>query len=229
MPEVIVVCEGQTEREFCRSVVAPGLVAHNVWLHATLVGKPQRKRGGIREWPVYRDELLRLGRQRADWYVGVLVDYYAMPESWPGRAEAPTKQPEERGRYVEESILRHLETEMGGRLVPCVQLHEFESLLFVSPEATAGSLATLASDLSAPRLGAMLSAVVEQCGGRVEQIDDSPQTAPSKRLAAMASRYDKVAWGVSAAAAAGLDVLREGCPWLDRWVSALEQLGGAHG
>lgn len=49
MREVIVLCEGQTEQEFCRSVVAPVLGRAGVYVSATLVGKPQRKRGGIRD------------------------------------------------------------------------------------------------------------------------------------------------------------------------------------
>ena len=225
MPEVIVLCEGQTEKEFCRSVVAPALLPRDVALSATLVGSPQRKRGGIREWAVYRKEILRLGAQRMDWHVAVLVDYYAMPASWPGRDTAGAKAPDERGLHVEAAIRLDLSNELGARIVPCVQLHEFESLLFVDPDVTARRLASLATDLRSEQLTAALSAVVTASGG-VERIDDSPETAPSKRLKAIASRYDKVGWGIPAVEAAGLPVLRAGCPWLDRWVSALEQLGG---
>jgi hypothetical protein len=226
MREVIVLCEGQTEKEFCRSVIAPAVASHNVTLSARLGGEPQQRRGGIREWDAYRKEVLKLGRQRMDWHVALLVDYYAMPSSWPGRGSASAKPPDERGRHVEEAIRSDLSIELGTRIVPCVQLHEFESLLFVDPAATAQRLASLATDLRSEQLTAALSAVVTACGG-VERIDDSPQTAPSKRIKAIAARYDKVGWGIPAVEAAGLPVLRAGCPWLDRWVSALEQLGEA--
>ena len=227
MRDVIVLCEGQTEREFCRSVIAPGLHRAGVSVAGTLVGKPQRKRGGISAWPVYRNEIRRLAKQRVDWHVGVLVDYYAMPDSWPGRATAPGKPPADRGLHVEDALRDDLDADMGGRFIPCVQLHEFESLLFAVPETTAESLQSNAGDFSADLIEGKLNEVLEQCGGLVEQIDDGPTTAPSKRLATILPRYDKVAWGVLAADAAGLDELRAGCPWLDRWLSSLESIGGA--
>lgn len=227
MRDVIVICEGQTEREFCRSVVAPGLHGANVSLAGTLVGKPQRKRGGIREWNVYKQEILSLAKQRSDRHIGVLVDYYAMPDSWPGRTTAPSKPHANRGLHVEDALRNDLESDIGDRFVPCVQLHEFESLLFVKPEATATSLASQASSSSAEWIAGKLSDVLQDCDGKVEQIDDSPATAPSKRLISILPRYDKVAWGVLATNEAGLDDLRQGCPWLERWLSHLESIGEA--
>lgn len=217
-------CEGQTEREFCRSVVGPGLGVAGVSVAGTLVGRPGRKRGGIREWPVYRKELLRLAKERHSRVVGVLVDYYAMPESWPGRAEAARKASGERGRHVEQAVADDLSAELGDRFVPCVQLHEFEALMFVAPDVSARSLENRAKR-DGVRIERELAGVVEECGGSVELIDDSPLTAPSKRIAAIVPRYDKVAWGVVVAGEAGLDRLRMGCPWLDRWLRRLEALG----
>ncbi len=77
MLDLIVVCEGQTEREFCRQVIAPHIAASGVALAGTLVGKPQKKRGGIRPWQTYRGELLRLAKERPERHLAVLVDYYA--------------------------------------------------------------------------------------------------------------------------------------------------------
>jgi len=62
------------------------------------------------------------------------------------------------------------------------------------------------------------------CGGNVEQINDSPHTAPSKRLIGIMPAYDKVAWGVTAAASISIPNLRHGCPWLDRWLTQIADL-----
>jgi len=226
MVDVAIVCEGDTEREFCKSVISPYLCARNVALWGTLVGRTGRKRGGIRDWDVYRRELVRHAKERDDRQVGVLVDFYAMPASWPGRSEATTMPAVERGEYVEKALIADLNEELQGRFVPCVQLHEFETLLFVAPEVTARSLSMRATDKSAAVLNRRLVQVVQECGG-VEQIDDNPATAPSKRLVKIVNRYDKVAWGVSAVSEVGLDVLRDGCPWLNRWLTSLEALGEA--
>ena len=227
MLDVLVLCEGQTEREFCRNVIAPHVAASGIELAGTLVGKPQRKRGGVRPWSVYRGELLRLAKQRTDRHVAVLVDYYAMPDSWPGRKDSRTKPIAQRGSYVEEMLKKDLSNELIRRFHPCVQLHEFESLLFVDPDISALSIAVGGSPINDTVIAKQMKAIKNECSGLVEQINDSPETAPSKRLAKIMPGYDKVAWGVTAAADISLPTLRSGCPWLDRWLKELEGQRGA--
>lgn len=226
MPELLVVCEGQTEREFCRSVVAPAVSSAGVWLAGTLVGKPQRKRGGISGWNLYRSELVRLAKQRGDRHVGLLVDYYAMPASWPGRASAMTMPPLARGVHVEEALQQDLARELAGRFHPCVQLHEFESLLFVEPQHTAMKLAIMSASVNPETLVREFQEIAEGCGGSVELIDDSPEHAPSKRIGRLVPTYDKVAWGVTAVMDLDVQDLRAGCAWLDRWLGRIERISG---
>jgi len=224
MLDLIVLCEGQTEREFCRQVVGPYVVASGVALAGTLVGKPQRKRGGIRPWIVYRAELERLAKERADRHLAVLVDYYAMPDSWPGRMESRGKPAGDRGVHVENCLSAEGNAIFAGRFHPCVQLHEFESLLFVDPDIAAMSIAVGGGAINHQSLATQMKAIRAECGGSVEQINDSPELAPSKRLTAIARGYDKVAWGVTAVADVSVPVLRDGCPWLDRWLTRIANL-----
>jgi hypothetical protein len=46
MLDMIVICEGQTEREFCRAAIAAYLAASGIALAGTLVGKPQKNAAG---------------------------------------------------------------------------------------------------------------------------------------------------------------------------------------
>jgi hypothetical protein len=223
MPEVIVVCEGQTEREFCRELIAPEVAMHGVMLAGTLVGKPQRKRGGIRDWPIYRSELLRLAKERSDRHLAVLVDYYAMPSSWPGRTTSSTRLKPERGKHIEEALRADLANELPARFHPCVQLHEFEALLFVDPDLAALSIAVGGGRIH-PQAAAQMSSIKSEFGNLVESINDDPENAPSKRITRIVPGYDKVAWGVTAAKDVTLPVLRAGCPWLDRWLTALTNI-----
>lgn len=225
MPDVIVLCEGHTEREFCRSVIAPVLAPKGVYLSGTLVGKTHRKQGGIRPWQVYKNELTLLSKQRPDWVLSVLVDYYAMPLCWPGRTEAKGLPLADRGRHIEDAVVDDLAGTISNQMVPCVQLHEFESLLFVDAEATALNIAVGAGYDDEALLTKKIQAIADEFKGKVEAINDSPNTAPSKRLIEICGSYDKVAWGPPSARDAGLDALREACPWLDRWMTALEMLG----
>lgn len=226
MLELIVLCEGQTEREFCRNVVAPYVGTDGIALAGTLVGKPQRKRGGIRPWPTYRNELLRLAKERSIRHLAVLVDYYAMPECWPGRVTSKRLPLSQRGLHVEDELRTDLAVELPGRFHPCVQLHEFESLLFVDPDMSALSIAVGGGLSRHEHVAQRMKDIKTKCGGSVEAINDDPETAPSKRLIKLISGYDKVAWGVTAAEDVSMPTLRAGCPWLDRWLTTIVDLAG---
>lgn len=223
MLEVIIACEGQTEREFCRSVLKPYLASKGINLSGKLVGKPGNRRSGIRPWNTYRDDMIRTARENPLRHVGFLVDYYGMPISWPGRAEAENATILDRGKKVEVAVRVNLDS-LGSRFHPCVQLHEFEALLFVNPEITALSLSIAAPYLDHETIADQLAKIKEQSQGNVEQINDSVSNAPSKRLRKIVPGYDKVAYGVTCTSDVTVDALRLGCPWLNRWLSEIESL-----
>jgi hypothetical protein len=152
-----------------------------------------------------------------------------LPESWPGRTAANAKPRDKRGEHVEKLLGEDLAELLGDRFHPCIELHEFESLLYVNPELSALSIAIGAGYSDADDLAEKLSGIKEECGGSVEHIDDSPETAPSKRLIAIVPGYRKVLWGVTAAADTGVEALRAGCPWLERWLASLEGVGQSSG
>lgn len=66
--------------------------------------------------------------------------------------------------------------------------------------------------------------VIEECGSP-EKINNSPQTAPSKRLERWAhGRYGKTTSGIVIARAIGIDKMRKKCPLFNSWLFKLESL-----
>ena len=59
-----------------------------------------------------------------------------------------------------------------------------------------------------------------------EDVNDGPDTAPSKRLERLLPGYSKPLHGPLATEGAGLAALREACPRFDGWVRRLESLAG---
>ncbi|MDV7397185.1 DUF4276 family protein, partial [Arthrospira platensis SPKY1] len=57
-----------------------------------------------------------------------------------------------------------------------------------------------------------------------EEINDHPQTAPSKRLISLLKGYDKALHGPLVALDIGLDRLRVENPRFDAWIKRLEAL-----
>lgn len=109
-------------------------------------------------------------------------------------------------------------------------LRRFSSARAATP--TAPRLVT-ASSFEAGKLAALVADAVSRAGGP-ERVNDSPRTAPSKRLeqwierhAPVHMRYSdrtKVRHGAGLAVRLGLPAIRKACPRFDAWLSRLEGL-----
>jgi Domain of unknown function (DUF4276) len=155
-----------------------------------------------------------------------MVDYYALPRSepraWPGRAKSvDLTHAEEKAACIEAALGTDLASSMGAdfnsdRFVPFVVMHEFEGLLFSDCTAFShsigrtdleGSLRTIRDQFATP-----------------EEINDSQDTAPSKRIQALVPGYQKPLLGVLAILEIGLDAIRRECPHFNGWLKKLESL-----
>ena len=142
MTRVLALVEGQTEENFVDSVLAPHLYAFGYTaVSARLLGNARQRsrRGGIRQWDSNRQDILNRLREDNAVLVTTMVDYYGLPDTWPGRRESSSLGSlRERADMVERAILADIAGSLGGefeaqRFVPYVVMHEFEGLLFSDP------------------------------------------------------------------------------------------------
>jgi Domain of unknown function (DUF4276) len=229
MSRLLVIVEGQTEETFVREVLRPHLRQSGfVAVDARLMGNVRQRirRGGVRRWPSIKKDLLSHLAQDRDAALGVMVDYYGMPESddggWPGRAEASALPAAKRGAAVEKAIIEEIMREMGNsfdprRFIPCVVVHEFEGLLFSDCRAFAQSLGR-------PELAQRFQEIRNQFQ-TPEEINDSPTAAPSKRVEKLVAGYEKPLLGTLAALGIGLDTIVRECQHFGQWVRRLELFG----
>ena len=122
---------------------------------------------------------------------------------------------------VEESMAEDLIADMGNRVnpqrfVPFVVMHEFEGLLF-------SDCAAFSNGIGRPNLESDFRAIRNQFA-TPEEIDDSPLTAPSKRIQALVPGYQKPLLGTLAALTIGLARIRGECPHFNEWLDRLESL-----
>lgn len=131
------------------------------------------------------------------------------------------------GRTVQE-LETHLRDKVGNRIsaswnetkvFPYVQRHEFEGLLFADVEAFGGLIDVPDESVAALR-------TVRVRFPTPEDINDDPDTAPSKRIVGAIPRYQKAVHGPQVAMAMGLAAIRAECPRFNEWVSRLESLSG---
>ena len=199
-------------------------------VNARLMGNARRRdrRGGVKSWTSVREEIVRHLREDAGRVVTTMVDYYGMPRTgsraWPGRTEASTVPLPERARAVENSLSTSVLEAMNitfnpSRFVPYVMMHEFEALLF-------SDCAAFGRGVGRPDLGHAFQRIRDTFGNP-EEIDDSPETAPSKRVERLVHGYEKPLLGTLAALEIGLGTMRHECPHFGSWLDRLEQLPGS--
>lgn len=228
---LLVHVEGETEETFSNEILRPHLVEagyHSV--DARIIGNARQRsrRGGIRGWPQVKQDIVRHLRQDDAAIATTMVDYYALPlsgqKAWPGRAEAAEKPFHERAAVIEAALLADVKNEMGSsfdvkRFVPFVVMHEFEGLLF-------SDCAGFAKGIGRPDLAPDLSTIRNQFT-TPEEINDSPITAPSKRIEQLIPEYQKPIHGNVAALEVGLKKIKEECPHFKGWLNDLEKLAMA--
>jgi hypothetical protein len=225
MPRLLVHVEGKTEEMFVKNLLSEHLIQHGYQrVSARIVGNSRlrERRGGIRAWEAVRRDILDHLAEDPGAIATTLVDFYALPQSWPGRAEASGKRgASSKAEHLESALLADLVGSAGGRFnprrfVPFVLMHEFEGLLFSHPENLASAIKR-----------ADLTAVFTEIRGRFEtpeDINDSEHTAPSKQILSVYPLYQKPLQGTQASTAIGLATIRTECPHFHNWLIRLESL-----
>lgn len=226
MARLLVHVEGETEESFVNELLAEHLYTYGYELvSARLVGNARlrEKRGGIRAWGTVRKDILNHLKEDPGCLATMMVDYYGLPQTgeraWPGRAEAGKLPFPEKAACVENALLADVADALGGefearRFLPFVVMHEFEGLLFSDCKA-------FADGIGQPQLARPFRDIRQQ-SATPEEIDDSPITAPSKRVEALVEGYEKPLLGTLAALSIGLLTIRAECPHFRDWLGRLE-------
>lgn len=227
MARLLVHVEGQTEERFVNELLRPHLKAFDYeHVSARLIGNSRQRdhRGGIvHGWPAVRQGIVNHLRQDPRCLVTTMIDFYGLPregpKAWPGRDLAARKTFAEKPLTVEHALCADIALAMGTdfnpkRFLPFVVMHEFEALLFSDCEQFAQGIQQAKLARSFGEIRAQF-----RCP---EEINDSPQTAPSKRVEALVQGYQKPLLGAGAAERVGLASMRKECPHFRDWLTQLE-------
>lgn len=97
-----------------------------------------------------------------------------------------------------------------------IQLHEFEALLFSSNKGFSKWMGQKESEQTNDIINRFDSP---------EDINTTPEGAPSKRLLAIDSNYDKVMQGNLIALEVGIEAMLKECPRFKNWIDLLIEKG----
>lgn len=217
MKRVIVICEGQTEHEFCKDVINPFLLAKNIFVQAPLIKKSG---GGIVPWEILKKQIEIHLKQEPEAIVTTLIDYYGIPEkyNYPGWTEAHNVQDKTlRMDILENAMCQSLSKKWQHRFIPYIQLHEFEGLLFSDIKIFTNNF----TDDEFVDFTAFEK--IFETFPNPEDINDGEVSAPSKRLLYHIKGYNKIIYGAGLAQETGLTRIREKCPRFNSWINKIQQ------
>ncbi len=189
--------EGPTEERFTKMVLAPYLAAKNIDITPVSLG------GNVSVDRI-KSELKRLCNNFD--YVTTFYDFYGFKK----------KQESENKQSLEQRIQETMHAGVKPKLIPYVQMYEFEGILFSCPES-------VQQILNEPGVTAWCQQVLDEFNGNPEAINNSPETAPSKRLESKTG-YRKTTHGPNIAKEIGIDQLRAMCTGFNDWLAKLETL-----
>ncbi|MGA7722082.1 MAG: DUF4276 family protein [Ignavibacteriaceae bacterium] len=218
MPKkVLILVEGFTEEGFIKKVLGPYLFTKNIFLIPTII-KTKREisgpdyKGGVNSYnQVTRDLLPLLNDTSAD-IVTTMIDYYALPNDFPGYIDRPAGTCYKRVEFMEEQFSLNINRT---KFLPYLQLHEFEALIFASEETISAAFIYVPSKLS-------LVSAVNNSFASPEEINEDPSLAPSKRLKNIFPDYEKIFHSQLILLQANVDNLRARCNHFNSWLTKLE-------
>ncbi|MBN2590650.1 MAG: DUF4276 family protein [Sedimentisphaerales bacterium] len=219
MNRVRVLVEGQTEQNFVRDILKPYFDTRGIFLHAVMFNRT----GGIIGYTKAKKVILRSLKEDSGIICTTMVDFYGMPADWPGRSQSKDlTRYLEKAFTVEVSLFNDIKESFDDsfnskRFLPYVQMHEFEALLFSSPEKLAQSLGN--ESLTASFLE------IRKKYQSPEEINDNHDSCPSRRITGIFQDFRKTMNGISAANHIGLEMMRQECPHFNEWIEKLERIG----
>ena len=197
--------EGETEERFVKQVLVDHLRANGVEPVPIL---PHHRGGNIsvdRLAPTMADLLWHFD------FVTSLVDFY-------GFRGKSNLTPQGLEACIDQEVTKRINRSSNESTVfSYVQRHEFESLLYSDTNV-------FAMLYHAPHEAVTILQKIRNQFRTPEDINDNPETAPSKRILRVIPRYDKRNDGPDLAVAIGLNVIRKECHRFDEWVTRLESL-----
>jgi hypothetical protein len=217
MKKLIIICEGQTEQSFCKKILKEHLNQFDIDIEYPLISHSD---GGIVKWIHLKTQIESTLTINPEYYVTTFIDYYGMEyhhdfPDWNITLSQPVKS--DRMDTLEAGMLNDITESMKPKFIPFVQLHEFEALVFSDYDKF--------EDYYEPR-EANFNALNIICNDNPnpETINDSPLTAPSKRLSNNIRRYDKIDHGVDICELIGLVTMRTKSPRFNKWIDNLENI-----
>ena len=202
MKRLIVYCEGPTEENFTKEVLSKYFAGLGVTVTPKGVG-------GVSKYSIIKKDLERLCKGDKTALVTTMLDYYALPSKTLG-VDTASGDLYQKAQHIEAAIAKDI-GDLENLYVNIV-LHEFEGLLFTKTSAFEG-VANAKQILELQKISDSFDTP--------EHINDSYDTAPSRRIKRIVPTYTKVSDGTKVAKCIGIDGISSKCKHFEKWIIKL--------
>lgn len=208
---IIIIVEGATEEEFVKGVLRDYFFAQGIAdVRPIQIQTSRGHKGGLVDFGRFERDVQRYLKAEHDILVTSLIDYFRMPNDFPGyQAARQTTDAMQRVEYLEQALADKINHR---RFIPYFQLHEFEGLLFSNIQGF-----TYLPNLSPQDVKKIQDIMGEY--SNPELINDGSETVPSKRLLKIIPRYQKSLDGPIIALENGIHSILHKCPRFRNWIA----------
>lgn len=219
MKRLFIYVEGQTEEAFVSSLLFTHFLTFKMSV-TPILARTKRTRsgatfkGGITSYAQTRQDIQRLLGDTSISAVTTLIDYYNLPQTFPGMDDRPEGSCYERARHLEDALAREINHP---RFLPFLTLHEFEALLFAEPDEIDGAFP---DNRQSGKLAQDVARFVSP-----EEINEGNTTHPAARILRYYDNYAKPLHGPLIAQRIGLATIRSKCAHFRDWMEQLESIG----
>lgn len=204
---LVFLVEGDTEVILINNHVIPFLYSKGysnpMNAQTILSSRKNNSKGGNISYKYLKNDVERIFAQ-GDVLITTFLDFFRLPNDFPGFTT-------EVSRIDEIELAMHSDLSQYGEIIPYIQKHEVEALMFSSME---GFNLVVEDQAVLVELEKLVSS------NDPEAINGGRNTAPSKRLEALFP-YEKTVDGEIILELVGLEQMRKQCPRFNAWLDAL--------
>lgn len=214
MKTVFVYCEGQTEESFINNILEPYFYNMNIYIkpiiHKTKRTNMKTFKGGVGNYYIIKKEIINLCKN-PNIFVTTMFDYYGMPKDTPA-INCVESDIYKKIKIIEESINQDIGYK---NLFFNLVVHEFEGLLFSNPK----SFSIYVNNNIVSKLQAIKDKALSP-----EHINNSINTAPSKRILNLVPDYSKSRMGIIISKKIGINTMIKECKHFSNWINRIKNI-----
>ncbi len=218
MYNIAVSVEGPTEERFVKEVLAPFFRQKNIMLEPIIVVTKRLAnasfKGGTIPFDKAIKDIKKLLNPKYN-FVTTFYDYYGINKDF--LPDSISGSPYETVTQIETKMADAI---CNPKFIPYIQLHEFETFLFVDAEITSNNLL----GCNKVKVTQTINQALQGNNLNPELVNNSPNTAPSKRIIGCYAEYQKTVDGPGVCNELGIQAMMDKCPNFKNWINKLLSL-----